>query len=179
MRAYPARLASHAIPQRRRGRARAQWTARAIKGEIMQRTHDAILLLGRLLVATMFLPSGITKLSNFDGFTTSLADKGLPHAELWAVAAVAIEMLAPIALMIGVFPRLTALALIAFVIAATATSHRYWELQEPLRRAQQINFFKNVGVSGGLLFYFVSGPGRWSLNRQARKADSRVAQATP
>jgi putative oxidoreductase len=143
----------------------------------MERMHDAILLLGRLLVAAMFLPSGISKLSNFQGFSQSLADKGLPHPELWAVAAVAVEVLGPIALILGIFPRVTALVLIAFVIAATATSHRYWEYQEPLRRVQEINFFKNVAVMGGLLFYFVSGTGRWSFNRRARKADGRVAQA--
>jgi putative oxidoreductase len=141
----------------------------------MERMHDAILLLGRLLVAAMFLPSGVSKLSNFQGFSASLADKGLPHPELWAVAAVALEVLGPIALIIGIFPRLTALALIAFVIAATATSHRFWEYQEPQRRAQEINFSKNVGVMGGLLFYFVSGAGRWSFHRQARKADRHKA----
>ena len=144
----------------------------------MERMHDAILLLGRLLVAAMFLPSGISKLSNFQGFSQSLADKGLPHPELWAVAAVAVEVLGPIALILGIFPRVTALVLIAFVIAATATSHRYWEYQEPQRRAQEINFFKNVGVMGGLLFYFVSGPGRWRYHRQARKAGKRVQQAS-
>jgi len=36
------------------------------------------------------------------------------------------------------------------VIAATATTHRYWEFAEPARRAQEINFFKNVGILGNI-----------------------------
>jgi putative oxidoreductase len=135
----------------------------------MQRTDDAILLLARFLVAALFLPSGISKLLNFAGFAKSLADKGLPYPEYWAAAAVAIEVLGPIALIVGLFPRWTALALIAFVIAAIATSHRYWEFQEPTRRAQEINFFKNVAILGGLLFFFVSGPGNWGWTPRFRK----------
>ena len=102
----------------------------------------------------------------FATFSASLAAKGLPYAEAWAVVAVAIEVLGPIALILGVAPRWTSLALIAFVIMATAISHRYWEFAEAAaRRAQEINFFKNVGILAGLLFYFVSGAGAWSIAR--------------
>jgi putative oxidoreductase len=71
----------------------------------------------------------------------------------------------PIALIAGVAPRWTSLALIAFVIMATATTHRYWEFADAAaRRAQEINFYKNAGVLAGLLFYFVSGAGAWSVS---------------
>jgi len=111
----------------------------------------------------LFLPSGISKLLGFAGFAASLGTKGLPYPEAWATAAVAIEVLGRIALILGVAPRWTALALIAFVIMATATSHRYWEFTEAAaRRAQEVNFYKNAGVLAGLLFYFVSGAGAWS-----------------
>jgi putative oxidoreductase len=143
----------------------------------MNRTNDAILLLARLLVAALFLPSGISKLLNFSGFSASLGDRGLAHPELWAAAAVAIEVLGPIALILGLFPRLTALALAAFVIGASVTAHRYWELQEPARRAQEINFFKNVAILGGLLFYFVSGPGNWGWTPRLSQA-GRAGQAS-
>jgi len=65
---------------------------------------------------------------------------------------VAIEVLVPVALILGFAPRLSALLLMAFVIAASATTHRYWEFAEPARRAQEINFFKNVVVVAGLCF---------------------------
>jgi putative oxidoreductase len=54
--------------------------------------------------------------------------------------------------------------LIAFVIMATATTHRYWEFADATaRRAQEISFYKNAGIMAGLLFYFVSGAGAWSV----------------
>ena len=132
----------------------------------MDRANDVVLLVARVLMAALFLPSGITKLLGFSGFAASLATKGLPYPEAWAAAAVAIEVLGPIALILGFFPRLSAVFLIAFVVMASATSHRYWEFTEAAaRRAQEISFYKNVGIIAGLLFYFVSGPGAWSLKR--------------
>jgi putative oxidoreductase len=131
---------------------------------LMDRANDIVLLLGRLLMAALFLPSAISKLLGFSGFAASLATKGLPYPEAWAAAAVAIEILGPIALILGFLPRLTALLLVAFVVMASGTSHRYWEFTEaPARRAQEISFYKNVDIIAGLLFYFASGPGAWSL----------------
>jgi putative oxidoreductase len=130
----------------------------------MNRINDGALLVGRLLLATLFLPSGISKAMGFAAFAASLGAKGLPYPEAWSAAAVAIEVLGPIALILGVVPRWTALALIAFVIMATATTHRYWEFADAAaRRAQEINFYKNAGILAGLLFYFVSGAGAWSV----------------
>jgi putative oxidoreductase len=130
----------------------------------MNRINDLALLVGRLLFAALFLPAGISKAMGFAAFSGSLAAKGMPYADAWAAAAVAIEVLAPIALILGVAPRVTALILIAFVIMATATSHRYWEFAEAAaRRPQEVNFFKNGAILGGLLFYLASGAGKWSI----------------
>jgi putative oxidoreductase len=143
----------------------------------MDRANDLVLLIGRLLMSAVFLPSGIGKLLGFSDFAASLATKGLPYPEAWAAAAVAIEVLGPIALILGFLPRWTALLLIAFVAMASGTSHRYWEFTEAAaRRAQEINFYKNVGIIVGLLFYFASGPGAWSL---ARRKSPEVAQPQP
>jgi putative oxidoreductase len=144
----------------------------------MRQLNDTALLLGRLLVAALFLPSGVSKAMGFGAFAASLAGKGLPYSEVWAAAAVAVEVLGPIALILGVVPRATALALIAFVIVATATTHRYWEFTDAAaRRAQELNFYKNVGIIGGLVFYFASGAGAWSIAGR-RLDDAAQPQAT-
>jgi putative oxidoreductase len=130
----------------------------------MNRANDALLLLGRLLMAALFLPSGVAKAMSFSPFAASLADKGLPYADAWAAAAVAAEILGPIALILGVLPSWTALLLIVFVATATGLSHRYWEFADAAaRRGQEINFYKNIAVVAGLLFYSVSGAGSWSI----------------
>ena len=74
----------------------------------MNRINDVALLVGRLLFAALFLPAGISTAIGFAAFSTSLAGKGLAYADAWAVAAIAIEVLAPIALILGVAPRSTA-----------------------------------------------------------------------
>src|SRR5215813_1462610 len=113
---------------------------------MMNRVNDAALLVGRLLLAALFLPSGISKAMGFTAFSASLAAKGLPYADAWAVAAIAIEALGPVALILGVVPRWTALALIAFVIMATVTTHRYWEFADAAaHRAQEIIFCESNG----------------------------------
>jgi putative oxidoreductase len=144
----------------------------------MERAHDGVLLLGRLLVAALFLPAGFSKLLNFSGFAASLADKGLPYSQYWAAAAITIEVLGPIALAVGLFPRWTAFVLFVFVVAASATSHRYWEFQEPARRVQEVNFFKNAAILGGLLFYFVSGAGHWGWTPRFRTAKRGADQVS-
>ena len=61
----------------------------------MQNVNDTALLLGRPLLAALFLPSGFSKAVGFGAFSASLASKGLPYSEAWAAAAVAIEVLGP------------------------------------------------------------------------------------
>ena len=130
---------------------------------MLGRGDDFALLVGRLLMAALFLPSGFNKLAGFSAFAASLGPKGLPYPEVWAVLAVAIELLGSLALIVGFMPRWTALALIAFTAMATWTSHLYWTFEGAAYRQQQIQFFKNLAIIGGLLFYFVSSPGAWSL----------------
>ena len=147
----------------------------------MNRANDALLLLARLLMAALFLPSGIGKAMNFAPFAGSLADKGLPYAEVWAYAAVAAEILGPIALILGVLPSSTAFLLLVFVVLATGISHRYWEFADAAaRRSQEISFYKNIGIMAGLLFYFVGGAGNWSVaGLMSRKTSEPAKAAAP
>ncbi len=131
---------------------------------MIARTNDVALLAARLAVAALFLPAGVSKLSGLSGFATSLAGKGVLFPKLLAALGVAAEIIGPIALVLGVFPRLTALLLIAFTVVATLSSHSIWTFPAEAQAAQQTQFFKNVAVIGGLLFYFVSGSGAYSIS---------------
>jgi putative oxidoreductase len=132
----------------------------------MARVNDTFLLIGRLLIASLFLTVGIPKvLQGYGGaFAQGLARMGLPYPEILGVVAVAIEVLVPIALILGIWPRISALVLIAFVLIATALSHRFWEYPPAAYQGQLFNFLKNVAIIGGLFFYYVSGPGAFALS---------------
>jgi putative oxidoreductase len=122
--------------------------------------NDTALLLGRIAIAALFLPSGITKAFHFAGFVEQLVQHGVPYATLVAGIAIAAEIGGAAALVAGIAPRPTAVLLIAFTVVATAVSHRYWTFEGAARRGQEINFYKNVAIIGGFLFYGVCGPGR-------------------
>lgn len=137
----------------------------------MDRVQDTGLLVGRVLMAALFLISGIPKAVGYPGFAKYLAGHGLPYPEVLAIVGIAIEVLVPIALILGVFPRLSAVLLIAFVLAATGIAHRFWEFPEAQQLAQRNNFLKNVAVIGGLLFYYASGPGAFAMGGRARQPE--------
>jgi putative oxidoreductase len=143
----------------------------------MNRTNDFVLLVARLAVAALFLPSGFSKLFGLSGFAAFLAGKGVPFPEVLAFVGAAAEVAGPVALVLGIAPRLTAVALVAFTLVATLISHAYWDVPEAARKAQEIQFFKNVAIVGGLLFYFVSGPGAFRLSALFGERPARLAHA--
>jgi putative oxidoreductase len=127
------------------------------------------LLMGRVFVAALFLPSGFHKLMTFSAYAASLKAKGLPFAVLWAVMLVAAEVLGPVALIIGAWPRWTALALVAFTVVMLWVGHRTSLVGAVFRPRQNAEFYRTLAIMGGLLFYFASGPGAWSWKGGTRR----------
>jgi putative oxidoreductase len=126
--------------------------------------QDQLLLVSRVMVGWIFLSSGTLKVLNWPGFADRLiTNSGVP-APL-AYAAPFIEFVGGLGLVFGLGARYAALALVAFTIAATWTSHRYWIVPIEQKQAQSTQFWKNVAIIGGLLALFVTGPGRFSLDR--------------
>ena len=129
---------------------------------MFSRGEDLALLLGRLFVAVLFLPSGFHKLMTCSACAASLKAKGLPLPVLWAVVLVAAEVLGPLALIIGAWPRWTALALVASAAVTLWVSHRTSLVSAVFRPRQNAEFYRTLAITGGLLVYFASGPGAWS-----------------
>jgi putative oxidoreductase len=137
------------------------------------RWEDVALLVARLTLAALFLPAGMQKLLHMDQFVATLAQYNffgfpLPRPKLFAGVAVVVELGAGIMLVLGLFARWAALALVAFVIVATLASHRYWEYPVPERQAEQTEFQQNVGIAAGLLALSVAGGGMMGLDRRRR-----------
>ncbi|MBB4906972.1 DoxX family membrane protein [Actinophytocola algeriensis] len=86
---------------------------------------------------------------------------------------------AGIALALGKFPRFSALVLAGSVLPTTLAGHRFWEKEDPKERAQQqVHFFKNVGLLGGLLLAAADTHGKpsaaWRAKHAARSAADSV-----
>lgn len=127
---------------------------------------SAAALVGRVLLALMFVIAGVGKIGGFEGTVGYIASKGLPLPAVLAAGTVALEIVGGLALIAGFKARWAALALAAFTLLATVLFHNYWAMPAEQQYVQQLMFMKNLGVAGGMLMLFAFGPGRFSIDRQ-------------
>lgn len=135
----------------------------------MNALQNPFALLARLLLAALFLPAGISKISGFAGTAGYIGSVGLPLPEVGAAIAIAVEVLGGIALIVGFGTRWAALALAVFTLVASFFFHAYWAMPAEQQMMQQLMFMKNIGVVGGLLALAAFGAGAFSLDAR-RKA---------
>lgn len=126
---------------------------------------NALWLLGRILLGGIFVQSGLEKLMDLNAFAALLTAGGVPMASLLAPIGATVEFVGGLAIVFGLGTRYAALLMIAFVIVATLISHRFWSAPPAEREEQMIQFAKNVAIIGAFLFVFVTGGGRYSLDR--------------
>src|SRR5262249_33724831 len=148
------------------------WSASASAAEAhaVPSHADAWLVLGRILLGSIFVISGYGKLMGLSAFAASLEKNGVPYASTLAPIGAGVEFFGGLAIVLGVEVRYAALLMIAFVIVATLISHRFWELDDPARRAQVTQFSKNVAIIGGFLLLHAAGGGRYAVERLWRRA---------
>lgn len=121
---------------------------------------------GRLLLALLFLLSGLGKLSAYHATAAYMASVGVPGAVLPAV--IATEVLGALAIILGWQTRVVAALLAGFSVLTALTFHNNFADQ-----IQMIMFWKNISIAGGFLLLVVNGAGPLSLDgRSARKGRS-------
>lgn len=122
-------------------------------------------LIGRILIAALFIPAGIGKIGGFEGVVGYIASKGLPMPQLGAALAILVEVGVAAALLLGWRTRWAALILALFTLVAGFIFHNYWAMPADQQMAQSINFWKNIAIVGGLLFVAAHGAGAYALDR--------------
>jgi len=127
--------------------------------------RDTAALVGRILLAIVFIPAGFSKIGGFAGTAGYIASKGLPLPEVGAAVAIAVELLGGIALLVGWKGRWAAAALAVFTLVATFIFHDFWAAPPDQQMTQNLMFMKNIGIVGGLLVALAFGPGRYSVDR--------------
>ena len=127
-------------------------------------------LVGRILLAAIFVSSGFQKIGGFAGTAGYIASKGLPLPEVGAAIAIAVEIVAGIALIVGFKARWAALALAIFTLATALLFHNYWTLPADKQFVDMLMFWKNLAIAGGLLIVFAFGAGGWSFDARSGKS---------
>lgn len=137
--------------------------------------HNSLSLVGRVMLAALFLPAGLSKISGFAGTVGYIGSVGLPLPHVAAALAIAVEVGGGLALLAGWGTRFAALALAAFTLVASLAFHNFWAMPADQAMMQQLMFFKNLAVVGGLLVLAAHGAGAWSLD--GRRGDTASARA--
>ena len=129
-------------------------------------------LVGRLLIAAIFVLSGFGKITGFEGTVGYIASKGLPLPQLGAIAAIIVELGGGILVILGWKTRWAAAAMLIFTVAAALIFHNFWAAAPDAAQNQMIHFMKNVCMAGGLLYVVVFGGGPLSVD--GKSAGSRA-----
>lgn len=131
--------------------------------------QNALVLAGRALIALLFIPNGYEQLNAFAGTVGYIAAAGVPLPHAAGALSIAIHLGLGTMLLVGFQARWSALGLALFTFVISFIFHNYWSAPAAEAMMQQINFFKNLAIVGGLLGIVAWGPGDWSLDgRRAR-----------
>ncbi|HSI56470.1 MAG TPA: DoxX family protein [Ideonella sp.] len=137
----------------------------------MNDTYKApVALIGRILLALMFIPAGFGKLTNIAGTAGYIASGGLPAPEVLAVVVGLFELLSGIAIVVGYKTRWVGLAVAGFTLLASVVFHAFWAVPAEQQMVTQLLFMKNISVAGGLLLLSALGAGALSLDGRSARA---------
>ena len=125
----------------------------------MNTSTSSAATLGRILMSSLFLMSGVGKLTDPVGTQAYIASKALPWPEAAYVIAVVIELGFGTALVLGYRTRIVAAVMAIFTLATGLTFHD--NFGDP---KQLISFMKNIAITGGFLQVIVWGAGSLSLD---------------
>ena len=121
-----------------------------------------VALVGRVVLAAVFILSGLSKLGAASGVQGYIAGVGLPAPLLGYIIALVVEIGGGVLLLVGYRTKLVAGVLAAFCVIAAVLFHRALGDQNQL-----IHFMKNFAMAGGLLQIVAFGAGRISLDNRS------------
>lgn len=138
-----------------------------VLGRVADRLFEPGLLVGRLLLAWIFIHEGFVLASNLSAALAAMAKLGVPAPLV--LATIALQLAAGVAIAVGWQCRLAALGLGLFCVATAILFHTNFAIRNEL-----LHFEKDLAIAGGMFVLVVHGAGAWSLDdllaRRARRA---------
>ena len=119
----------------------------------MYADHTTLQIVGQLFIAVLFLGTALinstTKVAQHADRMAAMSVPA-PYVTLWI--GFALQYVGGTLVLLDIRTDIGAYLLIFFTIAATAIFHRFWRIEDPLRRHLHLSFlFSNIGIVGALL----------------------------
>jgi len=115
---------------------------------------EAVMLVGRILFAFMFVMSGFNHLAKAEAMAGYAAYKKVPAPKLANLLSGVLMLLGGLSIILGVYADLGALVLAILLVAMAVKMHDFWNAQGEAKQPEMIGFLKNISMAGGALFLF-------------------------
>lgn len=139
------------------------------------RSRSALYPVARILLATIFIISGLAKLQGFQGVVELVAARGLPFPAVLLGISAGIEIVGGALIALGFFADVAAFALVAYLVPVTFLFHDFWSVEGSASQTQLIQFVKNLSLMGGLLTLALASPTSVSVDARRSRPVTRRA----
>ena len=128
--------------------------------------YDSVFpLITRVFISAIFVQGALGKILGWSGQAAYMQSHQLPAQLIPTMLGIAllIEAVGVLCLVVGWQARAAAFVMFLYLGVVSVLLHNFWAAQGMTAGVMQTQFFKNVGIMGGLLMIAASGPGKWSL----------------
>jgi len=126
----------------------------------------------RLLLVAEFAIAANGKIQGWNGQGAYMAAHGMRFIGPLLAAALAIEVVGSLCLVTGAWSRQAAAVMFVYLAIVSLCLHDFWRMSGMAAATNQTQFFKNLGMMGGLLMVAAYGPGRWVIPHGGRASGS-------
>ena len=140
----------------------------------MNRVYDLVDLIGRALLAALFIEDGWTVIHNYASTADYIAQHGVPAALL--PLALVTQLGGGVLVILGLWTRLAALAIGLFCLSTAFLFHAF-----SADFNEQIQFWKDMALAGGFFVLVANGAraysldALWSRQRSAKPGSAETA----
>jgi putative oxidoreductase len=128
--------------------------------------ENACLLAGRLLLGIYFILPGISKITGWESNVSYMAEHNVPFIPVLLGITIVLQLGCGAALILGFKGKVAAFLLAGLTLVISLAMHNFWDYAEGMERNHEIqNFFKNLGITAGLLIVAALGTGKFSLTK--------------